>query len=130
MHLEQYTGPVPGLVYATVREGMTTRTFPIEIRRTQSGHYIARMPDDKWSIECRTVEGALLMHAAVLFPVEHAHAPWLSNPRPAVRPLDSFLGKSVPTAASPAGPPAPEAEKAAVSRAKEPDAELRLALRE
>jgi len=83
MHLEQRTGPVPGLVYATVRQGMTTRTFPIEVRRTASGHYISRMPDNRWSIECLTVEAALLMHAAVLFPVEHELAPWLSNPRPA-----------------------------------------------
>ncbi|OAG74886.1 hypothetical protein A0J51_00426 [Gluconobacter japonicus] len=32
MHLEQRTGNVPGLVFATVRQGMTTRTFPIEVR--------------------------------------------------------------------------------------------------
>lgn len=83
MHLEQRTGNVPGLVFATVRQGMTTRTFPIEVRQTASGHYIARMPDQRWSIECQTIDSALMMHAAVLFPFEHQHAPWLSNPRPA-----------------------------------------------
>ncbi|GBR29921.1 hypothetical protein GCM10007870_02630 [Gluconobacter kondonii] len=83
MHLEQRTGPVPGLVYATVRQGMTTRTFPIEVRRTASGHYISRMPDNRWSIECLTIEAALLMHAAVLFPIEQELSPWLSNPKPA-----------------------------------------------
>lgn len=88
MHLEQRTGPVPGLVYATVRQGATTRTFPIEVRRTAAGHYISRMPDDRWSIECRTVEAALLMHAALIFPVEHELSPWLSNPRPAPLPTE------------------------------------------
>ncbi|WP_249207712.1 hypothetical protein [Gluconobacter cerinus] len=93
MHLEQRTGSVPGLVYATVRQGMTTRTFPIEIRQTASGHYIARMPDQRWSIECMTVDAALLMHAAVLFPVEHEHAPWLSNPRPALSPVQRHAAR-------------------------------------
>ncbi len=92
MHLEQRTGPVPGLVYATVRQGMTTRTFPIEVRRTASGHYISRMPDNRWSIECLTIEAALLMHAAVLFPVEHELSPWLSNPRPAPLAVDHIPG--------------------------------------
>ncbi|MFT8807548.1 hypothetical protein [Gluconobacter sp.] len=61
---------------------MTTRTFPIEVRRTASGHYISRMPDNRWSIECLTIAAALLMHAAVHFPVEHELSPWLSNPKP------------------------------------------------
>ncbi|MBF0857788.1 hypothetical protein HKD24_00960 [Gluconobacter sp. LMG 31484] len=104
MHLEQRTGPVPGLVYATVRQGMTTRTFPIEVRRTASGHYISRMPDNRWSIECLTIEAALLMHAAVLFPVEHELSPWLSNPKPAPRPaerLTAEAGMSEPKTKSP-----------------------------
>gem|GEM_PF-2178337 len=92
MHLEQRTGPVPGLVYATVRQGMTTRTFPIEVRRTASGHYISRMPDNRWSIECLTVEAALLMHAAVLFPIEQELSPWLSNPKPAPSALSNAAG--------------------------------------
>ncbi|WKE49117.1 hypothetical protein [Gluconobacter oxydans] len=71
---------------------MTTRTFPIEVRRTASGHYISRMPDNRWSIECRTIEAALLMHAAVLFPVEHELSPWLSNPRPAPLAVDHIPG--------------------------------------
>ncbi|WP_231490068.1 hypothetical protein [Gluconobacter roseus] len=71
---------------------MTTRTFPIEVRRTASGHYISRMPDNRWSIECLTVEAALLMHAAVLFPVEHELSPWLSNPRPAPLAVDHIPG--------------------------------------
>ncbi|KXV33259.1 hypothetical protein FXF46_09880 [Gluconobacter thailandicus] len=90
MHLEQRTGNVPGLVFATVRQGMTTRTFPIEVRQTPSGHYISRMPDQRWSIECQTIESALLMHAAVIFPFEYEHAPWLSNPRPAPRPTQRY----------------------------------------
>ncbi|WP_408873691.1 hypothetical protein [Gluconobacter roseus] len=71
---------------------MTTRTFPIEVRRTASGHYISRMPDNRWSIECLTIEAALLMHAAVLFPVEHELSPWLSNPRPAPLAVDHIPG--------------------------------------
>ncbi|MEW9272789.1 hypothetical protein [Gluconobacter oxydans] len=71
---------------------MTTRTFPIEVRRTASDHYISRMPDNRWSIECLTIEAALLMHAAVLFPVEHELSPWLSNPRPAPLAVDHIPG--------------------------------------
>ncbi|MFT9198667.1 hypothetical protein [Gluconobacter oxydans] len=75
---------------------MTTRTFPIEVRRTASGHYISRMPDNRWSIECLTVEAALLMHAAVLFPVEHELSPWLSNPKPSSRMVER-LAKAAET---------------------------------
>ncbi|MFB9941268.1 hypothetical protein [Gluconobacter oxydans] len=75
---------------------MTTRTFPIEVRRTASGHYISRMPDNRWSIECLTVEAALLMHAAVLFPVEHELSPWLSNPKPSPRMVER-LAKAAET---------------------------------
>jgi len=50
------------------------------------------MPDNRWSIECLTVEAALLMHAAVLFPVEHELSPWLSNPRPAPLAVDHIPG--------------------------------------
>ncbi|KXV21420.1 hypothetical protein [Gluconobacter japonicus] len=110
MHLEQRTGNVPGLVFATVRQGMTTRTFPIEVRQTASGHYISRMPDQRWSIECQTIDSALLMHAAVLFPVEHEHAPWLSNPRPA--PLPTQADSRIPEKAGSSSPSAKFTDKA------------------
>ncbi|WP_245528413.1 hypothetical protein [Gluconobacter morbifer] len=84
---------MPGLVYATVRQGMTTRTFPIEVRRTASGHYVALMPDNRWSIECLTVEAALLMYAAMVFPVEQEQSPWLANPRPAPFPAERMAAE-------------------------------------
>ncbi|MEJ5154803.1 hypothetical protein WH240_06305 [Gluconobacter wancherniae] len=83
MHLEQKTGPIPGRVFSTFRRGMTTRTFQIEVRQTDAGYYIARMPDQKWSVECQTAEAALLMHAEVLFPTQYSELPWLDNPQPA-----------------------------------------------
>nr|WP_294915011.1 hypothetical protein [uncultured Neokomagataea sp.] len=85
MFLEQKTGSAPGLVYATIRRGATTRTFAIEVRKTDTGHFIALMPDKRWSIECHTEDAALMMHAAILFPTEHTHSPWLSNPYAAPR---------------------------------------------
>ncbi|WP_228391791.1 hypothetical protein [Gluconobacter aidae] len=54
------------------------------------------MPDNRWSIECLTVEAALLMHAAVLFPVEHELSPWLSNPKPSPHVVDR-MSKTVET---------------------------------
>ncbi|KXV07119.1 hypothetical protein AD931_10735 [Gluconobacter oxydans] len=53
-------------------------------------------PDNRWSIECLTVEAALLMHAAVLFPVEHELSPWLSNPKPSPRMVER-LAKAAET---------------------------------
>jgi len=82
MHVEQTTGAPPGIVFATIRHGNTVRTLSVEILRTTCGHFVARMPDKRWSLECRTLETAILMHAAVIFPVEIASAPWLDNPRP------------------------------------------------
>ncbi|WP_068169513.1 hypothetical protein [Neokomagataea thailandica] len=80
MFLEQKTGSAPGLIYATIRHSATTRTFAIEVRKTDTGHFTALMPDKRWSIECHTEDAALMMHAATLFPTEHTHAPWLSTP--------------------------------------------------
>ncbi|GBR52014.1 hypothetical protein AA106555_0765 [Neokomagataea thailandica NBRC 106555] len=87
MFLEQKTGSAPGLIFATIRQGATTRTFAVEVRKTDAGHFTALMPDHRWSVECLTEDAALLMHASVLFPTEHAQAPWLSNPHPAPRPI-------------------------------------------
>ncbi|GBQ25307.1 hypothetical protein AA103193_3039 [Tanticharoenia sakaeratensis NBRC 103193] len=92
MHVEQRTGQVPGTIYATVRHGNTHRTIRVDVERTNAGRFVAKMPDDRWSPECMTVDNAILLHAAVAFPIEVETAPWLANPRPASR--FSFVEKN------------------------------------
>ncbi|QDH17568.1 hypothetical protein [Swingsia samuiensis] len=87
MHLEQHIGPVPGRIHATVRRGATSRVFSIEVRQTETGHYISLLPNDRWSDECSNLEEALMMHASMLFPVEHTKdSDWFTNHIPAPRP--------------------------------------------
>ncbi|WP_149026863.1 hypothetical protein [Neoasaia chiangmaiensis] len=52
------------------------------------------MPNNTWSTECMTPESAILMHAALVFPVEIHDAPWLGNLKP-VSP-DSYITNLTP----------------------------------
>ncbi|MCQ9154903.1 hypothetical protein [Acidomonas methanolica] len=79
MHVEQRTGSIPGIVFATVRHGSTARTITVSVARTETGRFVAKLPSGKWSIECMTAENAILMHAALIFPIEIESAPWLAN---------------------------------------------------
>ena len=83
MHVEKRTGSIPGIVFATVRHGASVRNLTVELQRTASGRYNAHLPNRTWSVECQSPESAILMHAALVFPVEVEDAPWLRNIKPA-----------------------------------------------
>lgn len=79
MHVEQMTGSIPGVIFATIRHGETIKNLSIVVMRSDSGRFISKLPSGGWSIECATVESALLMHATIIFPLELDNAPWISH---------------------------------------------------
>jgi hypothetical protein len=79
MHVERRTGSVGSVIFATIRQGRTTHQIATDVRADENGLFLSRMPDGRWSAPCRSVESALLMHAAIVFPVEIATSPWLAN---------------------------------------------------
>ena len=62
------TGPVPGVVLATVSHGTQVHSVKLEIGQHPSGGWHARRPGTPhWSLRCHSVPTAVLLEAAEMF---------------------------------------------------------------
>ena len=62
------TGPVPGLVTATVSHGSDIRSFKLEIAEHPDGGWHARsLYSPVWGLRCHTVATSVLLEAAEVF---------------------------------------------------------------
>ncbi len=62
------TGPVPGVVTATVSHGIDIRTVKLEIGEHPSGGWHARrLAAPLWGVRCHAVATAVLLEAAEVF---------------------------------------------------------------
>jgi len=80
MQVERRTGSVPGIVFATIRNGQDIQQISSEIRFDDQNHYVSRLPGNRWSVPCKTIDDAILMHAAQVLTSEPDLSPWLDNP--------------------------------------------------
>jgi hypothetical protein len=62
------TGPVPGVVTATVSHGADVRSVKLEIGQHPTGGWHARgLAAPHWGLRCHTVPTAVLLEAAEVF---------------------------------------------------------------
>lgn len=89
MQIEQRTGSAPGTIFVTISHESVVKTIPVFVMRTETGRFVAKYPDGRWTPECLTLDNAIMMSTTPLFPIAIERNDWLvSQQRVPIKKLD------------------------------------------